>query len=165
MRCAVLTPPIDGIGTRSTSLCRRTRSKPQSQTPERQGSSPLPEVRQAVKDSGVQSGLCLVFCPHTTAGLALNSYLDPATAKDIRHELDRLVPTRVDFAHIVMAPSDAARTSRRHSSAPGPADRERGGCRARLGTGVLCVNLMVPASAKFTCRSWRTPDNGATAAP
>ncbi len=78
-------------------------------THERQTLIPITaEVRQTVKDSGVQSGLCLIFCPHTTAGLLVNSYLDPATAEDIRHELDRLVPTRVDFAHIVDTPSDAA---------------------------------------------------------
>jgi secondary thiamine-phosphate synthase enzyme len=66
------------------------------------------ELQQIVKDSGCAAGLCLVFCPHTTAGLTINSYLDPATALDLRSELDRLIPTRVDFHHIVDTPSDAA---------------------------------------------------------
>jgi len=78
-------------------------------TPERQTLVLITdEVRQAVRESGIASGLCLVFCPHSTAGLTINSPLDPATALDIRHELDRLVPTRVDFQHIVDTPSDAA---------------------------------------------------------
>jgi secondary thiamine-phosphate synthase enzyme len=65
-------------------------------------------VQAAVIASGVQRGVCYVYCPHTTAGLTINSYLDPDTPKDISFELDRLVPTRVDFFHIVDTPSDAA---------------------------------------------------------
>ncbi len=66
------------------------------------------EVRQLVIDSGCSTGICIIFCPHTTAGLTINSYLDPATARDLTDELDRLVPTRVDFKHIYDTPSDAA---------------------------------------------------------
>ena len=66
------------------------------------------EVRRVVRDSGVDGGICLVFCPHSTAGLTINSYLDSATALDVRAEMDRLVPTRVDFIHQFDTPSDAA---------------------------------------------------------
>lgn len=66
------------------------------------------EVRQVVESSGVKEGVCLVFCPHSTAGLVVNSYLDPLTPKDIAVEIDRLVPTRIDFFHTVDTPSDAA---------------------------------------------------------
>jgi secondary thiamine-phosphate synthase enzyme len=66
------------------------------------------QVSQVVAGSGIAEGLCLVYCPHTTAGLVVNSYLDPKTPKDISFELDRLVPTRVDFFHINDTPSDAA---------------------------------------------------------
>lgn len=65
-------------------------------------------VQQAIAESGIQSGLCILFSPHTTAGLTINSYLDPATAKDLQFEIDRLVPTRIDFMHIFDTPSDAA---------------------------------------------------------
>lgn len=66
------------------------------------------EVRQVVVESGVQEGMCFVYNPHSTAGLVINSYLDPNTPKDILHELDRLVPTRLDFFHTFDTPSDAA---------------------------------------------------------
>jgi secondary thiamine-phosphate synthase enzyme len=66
------------------------------------------EVNQAVAASGVQEGICVVFVPHTTAALTLNSIVDPATALDIRDEIHRLVPTRVDFEHIYDTPADAA---------------------------------------------------------
>lgn len=68
----------------------------------------LDEIRAVVQGSGVASGVCYVYCPHTTAGIVVNSYLDPNTPKDITHELDRLVPTRVDFFHVNDTPSDAA---------------------------------------------------------
>ena len=78
-------------------------------TPERQIFVPITEeIRQVVFESGCSTGICLVFCPHTTAGLTINSYLDPATLLDLQGELDRLVPTRVDFQHIFDTPSDAA---------------------------------------------------------
>ncbi len=66
------------------------------------------QVQQAITENGVQAGLCVLFSQHTTAGLTINSYLDPATAKDLQAEIDRLVPTRIDFIHIVDTPSDAA---------------------------------------------------------
>lgn len=66
------------------------------------------QVREAVRASGVQEGLCVVTIPHTTAGLTVNSAMDPATAADILEDLRRLVPTRVDFHHTYDTPADAA---------------------------------------------------------
>lgn len=65
-------------------------------------------VRAAVEASRVAQGICVVFAPHTTAGLTLNSAIDPATAADLVSELHRLVPTRVDFHHVFDTPADAA---------------------------------------------------------
>lgn len=65
-------------------------------------------VREAVKACGVTSGVCFVTVPHTTAGITLNSYLDPNTARDIVQDVRRLVPTRTDFNHIFDTPADAA---------------------------------------------------------
>ena len=66
------------------------------------------QVKDAVVESGVESGLCTMIVPHTTAGITLNSALDPSTASDIVAELKRLVPTRVDFVHQYDTPADAA---------------------------------------------------------
>jgi secondary thiamine-phosphate synthase enzyme len=65
-------------------------------------------IKDVVAHSGVKDGMCYVYCPHSTAGLTINSYLDPLTPKDITFELDRVVPTRVDFFHTTDTPSDAA---------------------------------------------------------
>jgi len=66
------------------------------------------EVEGFVAESNVKEGVCLVYCPHTTGGLVINSYLDPNTPKDIMHEIDRLIPTRLNFYHTFDTPSDAA---------------------------------------------------------
>ena len=68
----------------------------------------LDEVKKIVAESGVKEGLCLVYNPHSTAGLFVNSYLDPKTPEDILEEWDRLIPTRFDFNHQFDTPSDAA---------------------------------------------------------
>jgi secondary thiamine-phosphate synthase enzyme len=65
-------------------------------------------VQTAITKAGVTEGICLIYCPHTTAGITANSYLDAATLADLQAEIDRLVPTRVDFQHIFDTPSDAA---------------------------------------------------------
>ncbi|MBL8145810.1 MAG: YjbQ family protein [Anaerolineae bacterium] len=66
------------------------------------------QVREVVTNSGVQDGICVLFVPHTTAAITLNSALDPATATDIIADLRRIVPTRVDFVHQYDTPADAA---------------------------------------------------------
>ncbi len=67
-----------------------------------------PQIRAAVAETGVQSGLCAVIVPHTTAGLTINSMMDPTTPDDIIADMRRLVPTRVDFKHQYDTPADAA---------------------------------------------------------
>lgn len=66
------------------------------------------QVQNAIAESGIQNGIGLLYCTHTTAGVTANSYLDPDTSADLQDEIDRLVPTRTDFKHIFDTPSDAA---------------------------------------------------------
>ncbi len=66
------------------------------------------QVRATVAESGVQSGLCAVIVPHTTAAVTVNSMMDPTTPQDIIADVRRLVPTRVDFKHQYDTPADAA---------------------------------------------------------
>jgi len=66
------------------------------------------QVKAFIENSGVQEGLCVIYNPHSTAGVTINSGLDPNTAQDIIGEVRRLVPTRVDFHHIYDTPADAA---------------------------------------------------------
>jgi secondary thiamine-phosphate synthase enzyme len=66
------------------------------------------QVEDVIQEIGVGEGICVLLIPHTTAGLTLNSGLDPNTLQDIVEEYRRLVPTRVDFNHTYDTPADAA---------------------------------------------------------
>ena len=66
------------------------------------------DVKNVVKESGVQEGLCVVYNPHTTASLAVTSFWDPAGFEDLQDEICRLIPTKVDFKHQHDTPQDAA---------------------------------------------------------
>ncbi|MHB8806685.1 MAG: secondary thiamine-phosphate synthase enzyme YjbQ [Anaerolineaceae bacterium] len=66
------------------------------------------EIQEVVAESNVKEGICVVYVPHTTAGITINSCLDSMTPEDIVDEIHRLVPTRADFKHIYDTPADAA---------------------------------------------------------
>jgi len=57
------------------------------------------EVQQTVKEKGMQSGVCHVFVPHTTAGLTLNENWDPSVRADMLMELDKIVPWNDNYRH------------------------------------------------------------------
>ena len=65
-------------------------------------------VREAVAASGVTSGICVVFVPHTTASLSITSFWDKKGLEDVHDDINRLVPTRIDFKHQFDTPQDAA---------------------------------------------------------
>jgi secondary thiamine-phosphate synthase enzyme len=49
-------------------------------------------VREVVARSGVTTGLCVVFCPHTSCSLLVQENADPAVQRDLLAWLDRLLP-------------------------------------------------------------------------
>ena len=57
------------------------------------------EVQAIIGRSGVQDGVCFVFCPHTTAGLTLNENWDPDVQHDIGLGLDAISPQRPEYRH------------------------------------------------------------------
>lgn len=65
-------------------------------------------VNDAIKESGIQEGDCLLYCPHTTAAIVVTSKMDPAGFEDLKDETNRLVPTRIDFKHQFDTPTDAS---------------------------------------------------------
>lgn len=50
------------------------------------------EVAAAVSRSGVQEGTVLIYCPHTTAGIAINENADPDVKHDVLMRLDEVYP-------------------------------------------------------------------------
>ena len=49
-------------------------------------------VRAAIRKSGVDSGLCCVFCPHTTVGLTVQENSDPHVKAALSAHLAQAVP-------------------------------------------------------------------------
>jgi secondary thiamine-phosphate synthase enzyme len=56
-------------------------------------------VERAVGESGVDSGVCYVYVPHTTAGVMINEHADPDVASDLEGIFDRLVPHSGPYRH------------------------------------------------------------------
>jgi secondary thiamine-phosphate synthase enzyme len=50
------------------------------------------QVRDAVAKSGIKSGFCVVYCPHTTAAITVNENADPDVVQDMLLHLNRTVP-------------------------------------------------------------------------
>ncbi len=50
------------------------------------------EVEQVVSDSDIHTGLCHVFCHHTSASLTLCENADPTVRSDLEFFMGRLVP-------------------------------------------------------------------------
>ncbi len=50
------------------------------------------EVAAVVARSGVATGLCVVFCPHTSASLVLTENADPSARADLLAWLARIAP-------------------------------------------------------------------------
>ena len=57
------------------------------------------KVRDAVAKSNVNSGMCFVYVPHTTAAVTVNESYDSDVARDITAAFSKLVPQRADYAH------------------------------------------------------------------
>jgi secondary thiamine-phosphate synthase enzyme len=57
------------------------------------------QVAKAVSDSGVLSGLCHLYVPHTTAGIVINENADPDVARDLEATFDRLAPHNAAYSH------------------------------------------------------------------
>ena len=58
------------------------------------------EVRNAVRESGVKDGLCMVLNPHTTAAETINENADPDVVRDLNMELDKIVPWEDGYHHM-----------------------------------------------------------------
>jgi secondary thiamine-phosphate synthase enzyme len=65
-------------------------------------------VLAAVGRTGVSDGLVLVSVPHSTASVTVVSPWDVLGLEDVHDEIERLVPTRINFKHQYDTPQDAA---------------------------------------------------------
>jgi secondary thiamine-phosphate synthase enzyme len=58
-----------------------------------------PLVQAHVNKEKISNGLCVVFVPHTTAGVTINENADPDVPRDILASLERAVPFNANYRH------------------------------------------------------------------
>lgn len=56
-------------------------------------------IEKLIEKSGVRSGECHVFVPHTSAAILINENYDPSLRKDIEDFLKRLAPAGAAYQH------------------------------------------------------------------
>ena len=57
-------------------------------------------VRDIVTKSRVETGVCLIYVPHTTAGVTINENADPSVKSDILMALRDIVPDALPYRHM-----------------------------------------------------------------
>ncbi|MFX0113745.1 MAG: secondary thiamine-phosphate synthase enzyme YjbQ [Candidatus Hodarchaeota archaeon] len=57
------------------------------------------QVQEAVSKIDVEEGVCIVYVPHTTAGITINESADPAVPADILAKLEEVVPQNGKYKH------------------------------------------------------------------
>lgn len=57
-------------------------------------------VQEAVSQHAPQDGMCVVYVPHTTAGITINEGADPAVCRDILTKLNEIVPAGAGYRHL-----------------------------------------------------------------
>lgn len=64
-------------------------------------------VRQVVRQQGIQSGMVIVYVPHTTAAVTINENADPDVKHDMLQKLETLVPERESYYQHAEGNSDS----------------------------------------------------------
>lgn len=57
-------------------------------------------IKGAIKESGVENGIVIIFVPHTTAGVTINENADSDVTIDMINGLNEIVPNLKNFKHI-----------------------------------------------------------------
>ncbi|NPU83129.1 MAG: YjbQ family protein [Syntrophaceae bacterium] len=56
-------------------------------------------LQSAVREQGLENGICIVFVPHTTAAVTINENADPDVVRDILATTGKLVPADGPYRH------------------------------------------------------------------
>jgi len=58
------------------------------------------QVQKVVSESSVDDGIVTVFVPHTTCGITINEGADPDVVRDIKYQLEKLIPYQQGYQHL-----------------------------------------------------------------
>lgn len=57
-------------------------------------------VEEEILTADITDGICMVFVPHTTAGITINENADPSVQSDMQSVLSRLIPAGAGYSHL-----------------------------------------------------------------
>lgn len=57
------------------------------------------EIGGALSRARMESGLCYIHIPHSTAGITINENADPTVQADIESKLNRMIPKGEGYTH------------------------------------------------------------------
>ncbi len=89
------------------------------QTPGKSLSNVTEQLRMAVKNAGIKTGLCHLFLRHTSASLVIQENADPDVLRDLENCFAKLVPEGDYYIHDDEGPDDMPahiRTALTHTS-------------------------------------------------
>jgi len=58
------------------------------------------KIQDMVRASGIKEGFCMLYVPHTTAGITINENADPSVKDDILSILNKVVPWEASYRHL-----------------------------------------------------------------
>ena len=57
------------------------------------------KIQKVITDSKIKSGICIIYVPHTTAGITVNENYDPSVRTDILDYLEKIAPPAARYKH------------------------------------------------------------------
>lgn len=58
------------------------------------------QVEKVVREEKMEEGVCVVYVPHTTAGVLINEGADPSVRRDIITTLEKIAPSSLSYEHL-----------------------------------------------------------------
>jgi secondary thiamine-phosphate synthase enzyme len=58
------------------------------------------QVQKVVTETMVENGIVTVYVPHTTCGITINEGADPDVVRDIKYQLEKLIPYQQGYRHM-----------------------------------------------------------------
>ncbi len=57
-------------------------------------------IRELILRSDIKTGSCIIFVPHTTAGITINENADPSVTADILAYINKAIPVKNNYLHM-----------------------------------------------------------------
>ncbi len=58
------------------------------------------DINRLIEKTSVESGICHIFVPHTTAAVTVNERADPSVMRDVSMALNKLIPFDDEYRHL-----------------------------------------------------------------